>query len=60
MTPSAPSRRHLHQVPHLRHVVVAVGSGGTMTGLVAGLGPERVFGVDSGAVPDPVATGRYS
>jgi L-cysteate sulfo-lyase len=42
----------LRQVPDLRHVVVAVGSGGTMAGLVAALGPERVLGVDTGAVPD--------
>jgi L-cysteate sulfo-lyase len=40
------------QVPGLRHVVVAVGSGGTMAGLVAALGPERVLGIDAGAVPD--------
>ncbi|WP_433295684.1 pyridoxal-phosphate dependent enzyme [Actinoplanes sp. CA-030573] len=32
-------------------VVVAVGSGGTMAGLVAGLGAERVLGVDTGATP---------
>jgi D-cysteine desulfhydrase len=43
------------QVPDARHVVVAVGSGGTMAGLVAGLGPERVLGVDTGAVADPTA-----
>jgi hypothetical protein len=36
-----------------RTVVVAVGSGGTMAGLVAGLGADRVLGVDTGAVPDP-------
>jgi L-cysteate sulfo-lyase len=35
------------------HVVVAVGSGGTMAGLVEALGAERVLGVDTGAVPDP-------
>jgi D-cysteine desulfhydrase len=46
-------RELLGQLPSLRHVVVAVGSGGTMAGLVAGLGPERVLGVDVGAVPDP-------
>ena len=40
------------QIPGLRHVVVAVGSGGTMAGLVAALGPERVLGIDAGAVPD--------
>jgi L-cysteate sulfo-lyase len=34
------------------HAVVAVGSGGTMAGLVAALGAARVLGVDSGAVPD--------
>ncbi len=42
------------QAPDAAHVVVAVGSGGTMAGLVAGLGAERVLGVDTGAVPDPV------
>ncbi|MGY1770327.1 pyridoxal-phosphate dependent enzyme [Blastococcus sp. SYSU D00813] len=44
------------QAPDAAHVVVAVGSGGTMAGLVAGLGhgAERVLGVDVGAVPDPV------
>jgi len=40
------------QIPGLRHVVVAVGSGGTMAGLVAALGPERVLGIDAGAMPD--------
>jgi L-cysteate sulfo-lyase len=40
------------QIPDLRHVVVAVGSGGTMAGLVAALGPDRVLGIDVGAVPD--------
>jgi 1-aminocyclopropane-1-carboxylate deaminase/D-cysteine desulfhydrase-like pyridoxal-dependent ACC family enzyme len=40
------------QVPDVRHVVVAVGSGATMAGLVAELGPDRVLGVSSGAVPD--------
>jgi L-cysteate sulfo-lyase len=44
------------QLPDLSTVVVAVGSGGTMAGLVAALGPERVFGVDTGAVPDARAT----
>lgn len=34
----------------LAHVVVAVGSGGTMAGLVSALGAARVLGVDSGAV----------
>jgi len=41
------------QVPDARHVVVAVGSGGTMAGLVVVLGAARVLGVDVGAVPDP-------
>ena len=45
----------LDQLPGLDHVLVAVGSGGTMAGLVAGLGPERVIGVDTGAVADPAA-----
>ena len=45
-------RELLHQLPGLRHVVVAVGSGGTMAGLVSSLGPERVLGVDAGAVAD--------
>ncbi len=35
--------------------VVAVGSGGTMAGLVAGLGPENVLGVHTGAVAEPRA-----
>jgi len=46
----------LAQVPGLDHVVVAFGSGGTMAGLVACLGADRVVGVDTGAVPDPRAT----
>ncbi|MGX6608015.1 pyridoxal-phosphate dependent enzyme [Micromonosporaceae bacterium Da 78-11] len=36
-------------------VVVALGSGGTMAGLVRELGAERVVGVDTGALPDPAA-----
>ena len=35
------------------HVVVAVGSGGTMAGLVRGFGAHRVLGVHCGAVADP-------
>jgi L-cysteate sulfo-lyase len=35
------------------HVVVAVGSGATMAGLVRGFGPQRVLGVQCGAVTDP-------
>jgi D-cysteine desulfhydrase len=46
----------LDQVPGLDNVVVAVGSGGTMAGLVAGLGAERVIGVHTGAVSDPTRT----
>jgi D-cysteine desulfhydrase len=46
----------LADAPEVRHVVVAVGSGATMAGLVAGLGPERVLGVHTGAVADPHAT----
>lgn len=41
------------QVPQLDVTVCAVGSGGTMAGLVAGLGAERVLGVHTGAVDDP-------
>ncbi|MEV0182326.1 D-cysteine desulfhydrase family protein [Streptomyces sp. NPDC050625] len=43
------------QVPDPRTVVVALGSGGTMAGLVASLGTETVLGVDVGALPDPAA-----
>ncbi|WP_279387085.1 pyridoxal-phosphate dependent enzyme [Rhodococcus sp. Eu-32] len=42
----------LQQRPDVDHVVCAVGSGGTMAGLVAGLGADRVLGVDVGAVRD--------
>jgi D-cysteine desulfhydrase len=49
------ARELTEQLPELDQVVVAVGSGGTMAGLVAGLGAERVLGVDTGAVPDPYA-----
>lgn len=48
----------LGQLPDPDHVVVAVGSGGTMAGLVHRLGDERVLGVHTGAVPDPEATVR--
>jgi 1-aminocyclopropane-1-carboxylate deaminase/D-cysteine desulfhydrase-like pyridoxal-dependent ACC family enzyme len=43
------------QVPDLARteVVVALGSGGTMAGLVRELGADRVVGVDTGARPDP-------
>lgn len=40
------------QLADVRHHVVAVGSGGTAAGLVAGLGADRVLGVDTGATPD--------
>jgi len=43
----------LAQLPGLTSAVVAVGSGGTMAGLVMALGAERVLGVHCGAVPDP-------
>ncbi|MET7394814.1 pyridoxal-phosphate dependent enzyme [Dactylosporangium sp. NPDC005572] len=46
------------QLTGVDRVVVALGSGGTAAGLVAGLGAARVVGVDVGAVPDPVATLR--
>jgi D-cysteine desulfhydrase len=41
--------------PDVDHVVCALGSGGTMAGLVAGLGADRVLGVHTGAVGDPRA-----
>ena len=41
----------LAQLPDLDTVVVAVGSGGTMAGLIHALGPRRVLGVDCGAIP---------
>jgi L-cysteate sulfo-lyase len=44
----------LEQVPDLHTVVVALGSGGTMAGLVAALGPGAVLGIDTGAMDDPV------
>ena len=46
-------REALEQLPDVRHHVVAVGSGGTMAGLVAELGTSRVLGVDTGATSDP-------
>jgi L-cysteate sulfo-lyase len=50
--------RELTEQADFDQVVVAMGSGGTMAGLVAGLGAGRVLGVDVGAVPDPAATVR--
>jgi len=49
-------RELLGQLPELHTTVVALGSGATMAGLVAALGPERVLGVDVGALTDPVRT----
>ncbi|MFE1192620.1 D-cysteine desulfhydrase family protein [Streptomyces olivaceoviridis] len=43
------------QLPDLRTAVVALGSGGTMAGLVAALGSGSVLGVDVGALTDPAA-----
>lgn len=43
----------LEQRPDLGTVFVALGSGGTMAGLVAALGPDRVVGAHTGAVDDP-------
>jgi D-cysteine desulfhydrase len=45
----------LHEVPDVRHVVTALGSGGTMAGLVAGLGVDKVLGADVGARPGVTA-----
>jgi L-cysteate sulfo-lyase len=45
----------LAQDPSVERVVVAVGSGGTMAGLVVALGPDRVLGVDTGAMADPAS-----
>ncbi|MGW7365923.1 D-cysteine desulfhydrase family protein [Streptomyces sp. NPDC054841] len=49
-------RELLAQAPDLATVVVAMGSGGTMAGLVGVLGPARVLGVHCGAVGDPART----
>ena len=52
-------RELLERAPDLAHVVVAVGSAGTVAGLVAALGTARVLGVDTGATTDPdVRTAR--
>ncbi|RAG82192.1 D-cysteine desulfhydrase family protein [Streptacidiphilus pinicola] len=45
----------LSQLPSVDTAVVALGSGGTMAGLVAALGAERVLGVDTGAMDQPAA-----
>ncbi|MFI6062645.1 D-cysteine desulfhydrase family protein [Streptomyces sp. NPDC051286] len=44
------------QLPDVEHVVVAVGSGGTMAGLIGALGEERILGIHCGAVADPAVT----
>ncbi|MFF7980980.1 D-cysteine desulfhydrase family protein [Streptomyces sp. NPDC007901] len=49
-------RELLAQAPDLATAVVALGSGGTMAGLVRALGAERVLGVHCGAVADPART----
>ena len=49
-------RELLAQAPDLATAVVALGSGGTMAGLVRALGAERVLGVHCGAVTDPAHT----
>jgi D-cysteine desulfhydrase len=49
-------RELLGQSPELGSVVVAVGSGGTMAGLIAALGTSRVLGVHCGAIADPTRT----
>jgi L-cysteate sulfo-lyase len=41
------------QLPTESTSIVALGSGGTMAGLVAELGPDHVIGVDTGALADP-------
>ncbi|CAK7286592.1 D-cysteine desulfhydrase family protein [Streptomyces misionensis] len=43
------------QLPDVCTAVVALGSGGTMAGLVAALGTDAVLGVDVGALADPAA-----
>jgi L-cysteate sulfo-lyase len=49
-------RELLDQAPDLATVVTALGSGGTMAGLVHALGARRVLGVDCGAIGQPVET----
>jgi len=49
------------QIPDLDTVVVALGSGGTMGGLVAALGSDKVLGVDTGALANPLpAVARFA
>src|SRR5580704_15154278 len=47
-------RELLEQAPDLTTVVTALGSGGTMAGLVHALGAWRVLGVDCGAIVQPL------
>ncbi|MFI9259506.1 D-cysteine desulfhydrase family protein [Streptomyces sioyaensis] len=49
-------RELLGQAPDLDTVVVALGTGGTMAGLVDTLGPDKVLGVHCGAVDNPAGT----
>jgi L-cysteate sulfo-lyase len=51
-------RELLAQAPDLVTVVVAVGSGGTMAGLVARLGTERVLGFIAELLPRPLRSCR--
>ncbi len=51
-------RELLHQAPDLVTVATALGSGGTMAGLVHALGAGRVLGVDCGAIERPAETVR--
>ena len=46
----------LRQAPDLVTVVTALGSGGTMAGLVHAMGAGRVLGVDCGAIARPAQT----
>jgi L-cysteate sulfo-lyase len=46
----------LRQAPDLVTVVTALGSGGTMAGLVHAMGAGRVLGVDCGAIARPART----
>ncbi|MGC0365527.1 L-cysteate sulfo-lyase [Rhodococcus sp. 27YEA15] len=42
------------QLSEIDNVVVALGSGATMAGLVASMGPGAVIGIDTGAMTDPL------
>ncbi|MFG6503716.1 D-cysteine desulfhydrase family protein [Microbacterium sp. P05] len=46
----------IEQIGEFDQIVTAVGSGGTMAGLVSRLGPHSVVGVHCGAVDDPRST----